>query len=111
LERAQPILGDTNPRLADVDFIGKLAEQAMRSKSVSSTPYCISSCLQVPALTSFSNKPLTGNIDEIKPFPPKVAFGYGVIILRQKLVPGVGYCCDLTMLVLGEDCEGFWNFS
>ena len=53
--RAQPMMGGVIPELLVLDSIRKQTEQAMRTKSVSSTLHglCISSCLWDPALCEF----------------------------------------------------------
>ena len=72
--KASPIVGGAIPGLVVLGFIGKQAEQAMRA-SQEATPLhglCISSFLQVPALTSLSDEPLPGSTHETNPFLPKL---------------------------------------
>jgi hypothetical protein len=51
------MVGGATPRLVVLGSARRQAEQAIRSKPVSSTPtphgLCISSCLQVPSLLEF----------------------------------------------------------
>lgn len=63
-------------------FYQKLAEQAMRINSVSSTfPWLLhqllqldSCAIQVPVLTSFDDEVWCGNVNQMNPFPPHVLF-------------------------------------
>ena len=70
--------GNTTPGPIVLDGIRKLTEQSMKSKPVSSSLYDLffSSCLQVPALSSFLGFPqwtVTMMWKPNKPFPAQVA--------------------------------------
>ena len=68
----QPTVGEATPRLVVLGSTRKQAEQAMGSKAVlSNTPHglCFSSCLQVPALTTFDDELSYETVSEKNPFP------------------------------------------
>lgn len=75
----------------------------LKSKPESSTPPwpCLSSCLQVPGLTSFNNKQWCSSVSKINSFPPQVAFGHTIgfvltaIVTLTKTVP---VCTDTSAL-------------
>jgi hypothetical protein len=79
---SQPIVGGAIPRLVVLGSIRKYAEQAMRSKPVSSTPLWPlrwllppGSCpVSVPLLVSFSDEQQCGIYKPYKPFSPQPAF-------------------------------------
>jgi hypothetical protein len=66
-------VGDLTPGPIVLDSIRQQSEYAMRvSKQHFSRGYCISSCLQVLALTALDDKLLYGNVNEINPALPKL---------------------------------------
>ena len=73
--RFQQMIGGAVPRLVVLGSIRKQAEQARGSKPVGSTFHglSISSCLQVPALTSSSEEHQCGSVSQRNPFLPNFA--------------------------------------
>ena len=97
-------------------------EQAMRSKPVSSMPSLplLSSCLQVPAVPEFLlchpwildcdvKEQEKQTLSFLKLLMVVMFLITAVETLTQKLVPGVGCCCDRSNHALWRIVEELWN--
>lgn len=85
--RVQPSVGNTVLGQLVLGCVRNQTEKTRRSKLVSSMasmppppPPCFRSCLKVPVLMTFRDRPWYGSVSKPKqPFLPQVAFGSGAV--------------------------------